>query len=46
MLGEAAVCLAQDDLKCPGGIYTPATAMGENLIKRLQRNAGMTFEEI
>jgi len=46
MLGEAAVCLAQDDLKCPGGIYTPATAMGENLIERLQRNAGMTFEEI
>jgi short subunit dehydrogenase-like uncharacterized protein len=46
MLGEAAVCLAQDDLTCPGGIYTPATAMGEKLIERLQRNAGMTFEQI
>ena len=44
MLGEAAVCLARDDLKCAGGIWTPATAMGEHLIKRLIDNAGMSFE--
>jgi short subunit dehydrogenase-like uncharacterized protein len=44
MLGEAAVCLARDELNCPGGILTPATSMGEKLIQRLQDSAGMTFE--
>lgn len=44
MLGEAAVCLARDDLKCAGGIWTPATAMGDHLIARLRENAGMSFE--
>lgn len=44
MLGEAAVCLARDDLSCAGGIWTPATAMGDSLIKRLQASAGITFE--
>ena len=44
MLGEAAVCLARDDLSCPGGILTPAAAMGDQLIKRLESSAGITFE--
>jgi short subunit dehydrogenase-like uncharacterized protein len=44
MLGEAAVCLARDELDCPGGIWTPATAMGDKLMKRLQKSAGITFE--
>ncbi len=44
MLAESAICLAQDELKTEGGVWTPATAMGEVLIKRLQENAGMTFE--
>jgi short subunit dehydrogenase-like uncharacterized protein len=44
MLGEAALCLARDDLNCPGGIWTPATAMGGKLIKRLQDSAGIRFE--
>jgi short subunit dehydrogenase-like uncharacterized protein len=45
MLSEAAVCLALDgdDLESPGGVLTPATAMGAALIERL-RAAGMTFE--
>jgi len=46
MLGESAVCLALDisrDVK-PGGIWTSASAMGDALIKRLQENAGMTFQ--
>ena len=44
MLGEAAVCLARDELDCEGGIWTPATAMGEHLIRRLQQSAGISFE--
>jgi short subunit dehydrogenase-like uncharacterized protein len=46
MLGEAAVCLARDDLSCQGGIWTPATAMGDLLIKRLANSAGITFERV
>jgi short subunit dehydrogenase-like uncharacterized protein len=44
MLGEAALCLALNgqDLEGPGGILTPASAMGSTLLKRL-REAGMTF---
>lgn len=44
MLGECAVCLAQDELECRGGIWTPAAAMGDALLKRLRDNAGLTFE--
>ncbi len=43
MLGEAAVCLAKDELSCGGGFWTPASAMGTALIDRLQANAGLTF---
>ena len=45
MLSESALCLALDgaSLNSPGGILTPATAMGERLIQRL-RNAGLTLE--
>ncbi|MCB9649270.1 MAG: saccharopine dehydrogenase NADP-binding domain-containing protein [Deltaproteobacteria bacterium] len=45
MLGESALCLAEDEAKLPvqGGIWTPATAMGQVLLDRL-RAAGMTFE--
>ena len=43
MLAESAVCLAQDPLTCGGGIWTPSSAMGEQLIARLEENAGLTF---
>jgi short subunit dehydrogenase-like uncharacterized protein len=45
MLGEAAVCLARDVPKTAtaGGCWTPAAAMGEALIRRLQAHAGLTF---
>lgn len=45
MIAEAALCLVRDiDRKTvPGGVYTPAPAMGEALISRLQKNAGLTF---
>lgn len=43
MLAESAMCLLQDCASLGGGIYTPAPAMGEKLIKRLEANAGMYF---
>ncbi len=44
MLGESAVCLALDPLEVGGGFHTPASALGEALIDRLQKHAGVTFE--
>jgi short subunit dehydrogenase-like uncharacterized protein len=43
LLGESAVCLARDELAAPGGLSTPAAAMGEALLGRLQANAGLSF---
>jgi short subunit dehydrogenase-like uncharacterized protein len=43
MLGESAVCLAQDAIPVAGGCWTPASAMGEPLLARLGNNAGVTF---
>ena len=44
MLAQAAVCLAQDQLSCSGGFWTPASAMGTTLIDRLIADAGLSFE--
>lgn len=44
MLSESAVCLARDELPSPGGFWTPASAMGDALQKRLVENAGLTFD--
>ena len=46
MIAEAALCLAKDINRqdTPGGIYTPAPAMGGTLIDRLTANAGLTFK--
>ena len=43
MFGEAALCLALDELPGGGGVLTPATAMGSALVERL-RAAGQTLE--
>ena len=45
MLSQAALCLAMDDLPTPGGVLTPAYAMGFRLIERL-RAAGLTLEAV
>jgi short subunit dehydrogenase-like uncharacterized protein len=45
MLGEAAACLALDmknDAR-GGGFWTPSTALGEALYKRLEAHAGIAF---
>ena len=46
MLAESAVCLAKDKLQTGGGVWTPASAMGAPLLKRLRQNAGLTFEVV
>ncbi len=43
MLAESAICLALDELPDMAGMLTPATAMGDALLDRLQENAGLTF---
>jgi len=44
MLAESAICLAKDRLSIRGGIWTPAAAMGNSLLQRMQNNAGLTFD--
>jgi len=44
MISEAAICLLQDAADTPGGIWTPASAMGQKLIDRLQAHAGLSFQ--
>lgn len=46
MIAECTVCLALDDevKEIPGGFWTPASCLGERLIERLQRNAGIRFK--
>lgn len=43
MLGEAALCLAEDALPTRGGVLTPAVVMGSSLVLRL-RKIGMTWD--
>lgn len=46
MITEAAMCLLNDVPKSEtgGGLWTPASAMGQKLIDRLVQNAGLTFD--
>jgi len=44
MLAESAVCLALDKLDTGGGFWTPSVAMGDNLLRRLEKNTGLTFD--
>ena len=48
MLSQAALCLAQDISKedVGGGFWTPASAMGDKLIARLEAHAGLSFEVV
>lgn len=43
MIAESGVCLVRECPGVPGGIWTPGAAMGDRLIDRLQKNAGLTF---
>ncbi|WP_201604354.1 saccharopine dehydrogenase family protein [Psychrobacter immobilis] len=48
MLAQAALCLAQDISKeeIGGGFWTPASAMGNHLLARLEEHAGLSFEVV
>jgi len=48
MLAQAALCLAQDISKddVGGGFWTPASAMGDRLIERLEEHSGLSFEVV
>ena len=48
MLAQAALCLAQDISKeeVGGGFWTPASAMGDSLLTRLEEHAGLSFEVV
>lgn len=48
MLAESAICMALDidKNKLSGGFWTPASAMGNSLIERLVKYAGLTFNVI
>jgi short subunit dehydrogenase-like uncharacterized protein len=43
MIAECAVCLLKESKETTGGIWTPAPALGKDIITRLQANAGLTF---
>ena len=43
MLAESAICLAQDETNHKYGVLTPSTALGQPLLERLQKNAGLKF---
>jgi len=44
IIAETSLCLIDDCADTPGGIWTPAAALGETLIPRLVDRAGMTFD--
>ncbi|MFT5696394.1 MAG: short subunit dehydrogenase-like uncharacterized protein [Myxococcota bacterium] len=46
IITEAALCLIDDCKDTPGGLWTPAAALGETLIPRLVERAGMTFDVV
>jgi len=44
MITECAICLLEDASDVAAGVWTPGAAMGDKLIPRLVRNAGLTFK--
>jgi short subunit dehydrogenase-like uncharacterized protein len=44
MISESALCLVENYEQLKGGFYTPAPALGNALIKRLEDNAGLSFK--
>lgn len=48
MLAQSALCLVQDISRedVEGGFWTPASAMGEKLLTRLETHAGLSFEVV
>jgi short subunit dehydrogenase-like uncharacterized protein len=45
MIAESAICLVKDAVETKGGIWTTAPAMGNKLIERLVKHAGLEFKQ-
>lgn len=45
MISEAALTLLHDAVPATGGVWTPAAAMGQALLARLQAHAGLRFAD-
>ncbi|WP_340679378.1 saccharopine dehydrogenase NADP-binding domain-containing protein [Paraglaciecola sp.] len=45
MIAQSAICLVKDAVDTKGGIWTSAPAMGNKLIKRLVKHAGLRFHQ-
>ena len=43
MITECALCLLEEAKDAPGGVLTPAAVFGQDVIDRLQANAGLSF---
>ena len=44
IIAETAICLVKEAADVPGGLWVPGAALGDKLIARLQKNAGLKFE--
>ena len=44
MIAESAICIVKECNALVGGIYTPSSSMGDKLIVRLEKNAGLKFK--
>jgi short subunit dehydrogenase-like uncharacterized protein len=44
LIAETAICLVNAP-EVPGGVWTPGAALGDKLVDRLQKNAGLTFKD-
>jgi len=45
MIAESGIWLAENTSAKRGGIWTPASLMGESLVEKLEKHAGISFEE-
>ena len=45
MIAESGIWLAENPSVKGGGIWTPASLMGESLVEKLEKHAGIGFEE-
>ena len=46
MLAQVGLCLAQDVGQLEGGCWTPASGLGQTLIARLEKYAGVTVTQV
>ena len=45
IIAETAICLLKDGTGVAGGVWVPGAALGQKLVDRLHKNAGLTFKD-